>query len=155
LGKGHAQHTFEAERYAAMKKDVGAIFGEPWRDDHGVPVLNGERMPGLEAAVAEMYSLEEHGKGIYGLFSNFTHPTLYTISRLWGTVTEGAETIARLQLEIEDHEQRAQYAVVAFYNAFAGTMLYHGWSSELHDSLVADINRVLPGAVNDPTPDEN
>jgi hypothetical protein len=149
LGKGGDQHTREAERFKALKEDVLHIFPEPRRDKYGW-LLNGESRPRLEDAVRAMYSSDVHGQGIYGLLSNFSHPTLYTLSRLWGTVREGDEFKIRFQFTLEDHEQRARLAVTSFYTAFGAAVQYHGWPGEVRDTLVSHIDRLLPGAIAPP-----
>jgi hypothetical protein len=148
LGTEDERYRREVERFVAVKDEVRAIFPEPLRDPGGGSwLLRGERRPRLGDAVLEMYSSELVGQGVYGLLSNFSHPTVYTLSRIWGAVTENGEARVRVQHDLETHEVNIRYAVLAFYVAFVDAVRYHGWSAEPHDALVSHIDRLLPGAV--------
>jgi hypothetical protein len=147
LGKASEQYQRELQRYRALKKQARQIFPEPWQTKDGDPKYAGETMLGLEATVVALYDSERAGSGIYGLLSNFTHPTLYTITRLSSVVQDGDELKPTLHLTVEDHDRRAQLAVTAFYTAFDATIQYYGWPHDGADALAERINVTLPGAV--------
>ncbi|WP_156028325.1 hypothetical protein [Candidatus Solirubrobacter pratensis] len=153
LGKTDPQYSLERCRFEECRNEAQSIFPAPTADGDGRAMFRGQQMPGLEKCVTVMFESAEpplssaRSEGIYGLMSNFSHPTLYAITRLWALVERDGEVVPKLQLGLEDHEQRARIAVVAFYTAFTRTMIYNGWTSPSHGRMTAEIDRLLPGTL--------
>jgi hypothetical protein len=106
-------------------------------------------MLGPEESVAWMFKAmtqplsEVSARGAYGWYSNRSHPTLYSISRLWATVErDGATTL--VVAGAEDCETEIRVVVTASYEALSFVWSYHGWPRERHDQLTGEIERVLP-----------
>lgn len=153
--KAHPSYVQAERAYRELKRQILARFPNASREELGDRRLNGQALPNLEAAVMWMYALtERHGgtigsasaSGIYGFFSNKTHPTLYPARqrRQWFDDPEDGHRVAYLHAEIGSIESEARAAMAAFYNALTYTASYFGWSSaELHH-LEAQIEEAMP-----------
>lgn len=83
-------------------------------------------MPGPEKAVEWMFDLLEReggstvtrreALGVYGLLSNFTHPTLHVTREMHEWVQDGDGMVSVHQLDLQFVERQARLGVAVFYN---------------------------------------
>lgn len=145
-GETSPEYAQEARILDELQAEAERVFPEPWRDGRKVSYAQ-QVLPTLTDGVAQLYSSQDGGEGIYGLMSDYTHPTLYTIMRLAGVVVVNGTPEVRLQLDLDSHDERATIAVTAFYDALARSIRYFGWSPSGIEDLNREIDRVLPGAL--------
>jgi hypothetical protein len=95
-------------------------FKEPHQDEHGRPLLQGQRLPSPERIVMEMNRLvsqplaDELMQGTYGFLSNFVHPTFYALQELFSVSEKEGERAPALDRDITFHERLAQLVVSPF-----------------------------------------
>ncbi|MGC5225448.1 hypothetical protein ACPW96_23025 [Micromonospora sp. DT81.3] len=141
--------------YKMLKTQILTRFSGATKADLGLWRLNGQELPGLEAAVKWMYSLTEAAggtidqdvaSGIYGLLSNLTHPTLYPVreQRQWVHDAATGHAVAQLRVEVNSVENDARAALAAFYNALNYTTSYFGWPTTVLTALEKKIEATIP-----------
>lgn len=154
LTKESEQHKQEADRLCELRTAATEMFGTIF-DENGRYELLGQQIPGLEACVSALFATGTRpvdpvvATGIYGLLSNFSHPTIYTSSRLWRT-DNTTPAGAVLTVTLEDHDNQARLAIVPFYELLGLVTSYYGWSGHIIDALATLIDRLLPGTLRDP-----
>lgn len=84
--------------------------------------------------------------GMYGLLSNLTHPTLYTVRemRIWTKDENTGHHVANIQVTIESIEKDVRAALAAFYNALSYVTGYYGWPDTALETLADQIATVIP-----------
>src|ERR1035437_402811 len=157
LGKDDQQHLDEAARYRALKREIEASFPGELVYDESQPVLRGQKMLRPEECVVWLFEFasrpmpEDLTRGVYGVFSNSTHPTLYAISRLWVRTEHNGQMTLTSALSVDQHANELLAALVAFYDTLSYVIDYHGWPRARHDQLTADIEAVLPDMIVPPS----
>lgn len=147
-----------------LKTEIFARFPGTTVDELGRWVLGGQTLAKPGEVVTWMYGLlEKHAgsmvtskmsEGIYDYLSNVTHPTLYPTRDLREWVPSSdhpEELVAILHVETDFVERQTVAAVLAYYNALSFVTTFYGWSTDIHDQLTDAIDRLLPGALHDPT----
>ena len=153
--KTHPSYVRFDTEYKAIKRQILARFPGATPTDLGKRELNGQHLPNLEAAVIWMYELTlraggtidgEAASGIYGLLSNFTHPTLYPARerRIWVTDPADGYRVANLSIEYGTVEAEARAPLAAFYNALTYTTSYFGWPTTILEELEVTIAETIP-----------
>jgi hypothetical protein len=153
LGEDDELHLQEVERFRALKAEIRAGFPEELTYEKSRPVLRGQKVLTPEECVAWMFEFVSRPvpakvtEGVYGVYSNSTHPTLYAIARLWVREQHKGQMTLAPALSVKDHENELFPAIVAFYEALSYVIDYHGWPRARHDQLTADIEAALPGLI--------
>ena len=154
-GKTDPTHTRTATAYKKVKADIAARFPDSTPETLAKWQLNNQQLPGLEDAVKWMYELtarfggsidETVASGLYGLLSNLTHPTLYTVRemRVWSKDEKTGHNVANIRVTIESVEKDVRAALAAFYNALSYVTSYYGWPESSLRSLEGKIEAVIP-----------
>ncbi len=141
--------------YKVLKRQIVVRFPGTDQKDLGQRTLGGQALLGPEQTVAWMYALAESSggtigvraaSGIYGYFSNMTHPTLYPArqKRSWKDDPVTGGRVADLHVNMGSVEGEARAALAAFYNALNYTTSYFGWPKAVVDDLTAKIERSIP-----------
>ncbi|WP_207767592.1 hypothetical protein [Arthrobacter glacialis] len=83
--------------------------------------------------------------GIYGLLSNLTHPTLYTVREMrgWTKDEKTGRNVANVYVTIESVEKDVRAALAAFYNAMNYVTGYYGWPETALRTLESKIEAVI------------
>jgi hypothetical protein len=158
-GKGSVSHARYEKGWADLRTEIMGRFPGVTKADLGKRLLNGEQLPGPQAAVTAMYDfLSKHGassldgavaEGVYDYLSNFTHPTLYPSRQITTWVLDPAhpgEVFAQLNLSVEQIEREVTVAVLAYYQALSYVTSFYGWDRSVFDDLDAKVARMLPAA---------
>ena len=138
-----------------VKADIKAHYSAATPEELAVFELSGQKLPGLEASVKAMYELtkkfggtigETAASGMYGLLSNLTHPTLYTVRemRVWTNDPSTGHPVADVIVTIESVEKDVRAALAAFYNALNYVTSYFGWPRTAVIALEAKIEAIIP-----------
>ncbi len=150
FGKGSEEHKRRAEVFMTLKADAAGCFPAPVADKDGHPLLRGQQLPNPEVVFVQMHEFLNPGqsepvsKGVYGLLSNYRHPTAYPTRELFSIVEEGDQKTARKRDDAEYHDRLIQTVVVPFYSALAYVMSYHGCSGERLTGFADEIERAFP-----------
>ncbi|GAA2339231.1 hypothetical protein [Dactylosporangium salmoneum] len=117
--------------------------------------IGGHGLLGPEGCVEWMFELLERragsnittreSLGIYGLLSNFTHPTLHVTREMREFVQDGDHIVSVHEVDLQFVERQARLAVSVFYNTMAYVSSYFGWPRAPHDELTRRIDAVMPG----------
>lgn len=164
-GKGDPIHTRTATAYKKVKKDIAAHFPDATPETLSKWTLNGQQLPSLEDAVKWMYELTAQfggsitgteASGMYGLLSNLTHPTLYTVRqmRVWRKDEETGYNVADVRVTIESAEKDVRAALAAFHNALTYVTSYYGWPETAIKTLQSKIEAVIPDFFTAPLEDK-
>lgn len=154
-GKSHPTHTRTAAAYKKVKADIPARFPDSTPEELDKWRLHGQKLPSLGEAVEWMYELTRSfggtinatvASGMYGLLSNLTHPTLYTVRemRVWTKDEKTGHNVANVRVTIESVEKDVRAALAAFYNALSYVTSYFGWPETALRKLEAKIEAVIP-----------
>ncbi|GAA3406087.1 hypothetical protein [Pseudarthrobacter polychromogenes] len=160
-GKSDPTYTRTANAYKKVKADIAARFPDSTPEELGKYRLHGQALPGLEASVKWMYELTARfggnidatiASGLYGLLSNLTHPTLYTVRemRVWTKDEKKGDHVANVSVTIESVEKDVRAALAAFYNAMTYVTSYYGWPETALRTLESKIEAVIPDFFNAP-----
>jgi hypothetical protein len=154
-GKSDPTHTRTAAAYKRVKADIAARFPDSSPEELSKFKLHGQELPSLGDAVEWMYELTRSfggsidatvASGMYGLLSNLTHPTLYTVreTRVWTKNEETGHYVANVRVAIESVEKDVRAALAAFYNALSYVTGYYGWPETALETLAEQIVTVIP-----------
>lgn len=154
-GKKDPAHRRTAAAYKKLKEDITAHFPDATPENLGKWKLNGQQLPSLEDAVKGMYELTARfggsinatqASGMYGLLSNLTHPTLYTVRqvRVWRKEEETGYLTADVQVTVQSAEQDVRAALAAFHNALTYVTSYFGWPEMALNALQSKIESAIP-----------
>jgi hypothetical protein len=162
-GKSTDMYKELDKTYKNLKAEIAGRFPGTALDDLSRWMLGGQTLAKPGAVVTWMYGLlEKHAgsmvtskmsEGIYDYLSNVTHPTLYPTRDLreWVPSPDHPdELVTILHVEIDFVERQTVAAVLAYYNALSYVTSFFGWSTDIHDQLTEAIDRLLPGALQDP-----
>jgi hypothetical protein len=152
LGKNSAEHQDRRKVFKTLQADTARCLPEPVTDGDGNPLLLDQQLPGPEEMFVRMHRFLNPGqsepvsRGVYGLLSNYTHPTAYPTRELFGVVEDesGRKTPRKLD-DVEHHDRLIQAVIVPFYSALAYVMSYHGWPGERLNGFADRIDCVFPG----------
>lgn len=153
-GKSDPTYTRTADAYKKVKADIAARFRDSTPEELSKYRLHGQELPGLEDSVRWMYDLTASfggtidatvASGIYGLLSNLTHPTLYTVRemRVWTKDEKTGRNVANVCVTIESVEKDVRLALAAFYNAMNYVTGYYGWPETALRTLESKIEAVI------------
>lgn len=154
-GKSDPTHIRAATAYKKVKEDIAARFPDSTPEELGKGRLHGQKLPRLGDAVEWMYELTRSfggnidatvASGMYGLLSNLTHPTLYTVreTRVWTKDEKTGHHVANIHVTIESVEKDVRAALAAFYNALNYVTAYYGWPEKALETLADKIAEVIP-----------
>ena len=154
-GKSDPTHTRAATAYKKVKADIAARFPDSTPEELGKWRLHGQKLPSLGDAVEWMYELTRSfggtidatvASGMYGLLSNLTHPTLYTVreTRVWTKDEKTGHNVANVSVTIEAVDNDVRAALAAFYNALNYVTAYYGWPETALETLADKIATVIP-----------
>ena len=158
-GKSDPTHTRTSDAYKKVKADIAARFPDSTPEELGTYRLHGQQLPGLEDSVKWMYDLTASfggtidatvASGLYGLLSNLTHPTLYTVRemRVRAKDEKTGRAVANVRVTIESVEKDVRAALAAFYNAMTYVASYYGWTETALRTLESKIEAVIPDFFN-------
>lgn len=153
-GKSDPTHVRTAAAWKKVKADITARFPDSTPEELSKFKLHGQELPRLEDSVMWMYELTARfggtidatvASGMYGLLSNLTHPTLYTVRemRVWGK-DETGHNVANVSVAIDSVEKDVRAALAAFYNALSYVTSYYGWPETALRTLESKIEAVIP-----------
>lgn len=154
-GKSDPTHQRTQTSWKKVKADINAHYPAATSEELALFELHGQKLPGLEASVKAMYELTESfggtigatvASGMYGLLSNLTHPTLYTVRemRAWTKDPTTGHSVANVTVTIDSVENDVRAALAAFYNALNYVTSYFGWPETAVKTLEAKIEAVIP-----------
>lgn len=154
-GKSDPAYTRTANAYKKLKADIAVRFPDSTPEELGKSRLHGQELPHLEDSVKSMYDLTARfggtidatmASGLYGLLSNLTHPTLYTVreTRVWTKDEKTGDNVANVRVTIESVEKEVRTALAAFYNAMTYVTSYYGWPETALRTLESKIEAVIP-----------
>lgn len=154
-GKSDPTHIRTAAAYKKVKADIAARFPASTPEELSKWRLHGQTLPSLGDAVEWMYELTRSfggtidatvASGMYGLLSNLTHPTLYTVRemRVWTKDEVTGHHVANVQVTIESVEKDVRAALAAFYNALNYVTAYYGWPETALKTLADKIATAIP-----------
>jgi len=154
-GKSNPTHQRTLAAWKKVKADIAAHFPDSTPEELSKFKLRGQQLPRLEDSVMAMYELTERfggtigatvASGMYGLLSNLTHPTLYTVRemRVWTKDERTGHFVANVTVTIESVENDVRAALAAFYNALNYVTSYFGWPETALRKLEAKIEAVIP-----------
>ncbi|QEP06477.1 MULTISPECIES: hypothetical protein [unclassified Glutamicibacter] len=153
-GKNGPTYTRTVDAYKKVKADIATRFPGSTPEDLGKNMLHGQKLPGLEDSVKWMYDLTASfggsidanvASGMYGLLSNLTHPTLYTVRemRVWTKDKKTGHNVANVRVTIESVEKDVRAALATFYNAMSYVTSYYGWPETALRTLESKIEAVI------------
>lgn len=152
MGKDSEAYRADAKALADLRRSASEVFGEKVVDDDGQHRIRGQRMPGLEDCVAQMFqrlradpAVSDH-RGIYDYVSNISHPTVYPHIEMWQVVEVDGGRSFTSAITVEDHDRRAAMAIRPFCEALKHVILYNGWNYEPFDQLSKVLEALLPDA---------
>lgn len=146
--------------FQQLRSQIITVFPGTTMDDLGGKVrqISGQQLLGPEKGVEWMFELlaaeadstisVRQALGIYGLLSNFTHPTLHVTREMRQWAQDGDDVVSVHQLDLDFVERQARLGVVVFYNAMAYVASYFGWPRTEVDTLTGRIESVMPGTFN-------
>ena len=153
-GEGDPTLQRTVAAWKGVKADIVARFPDSTPEELSKFKLHGQELPRLENCVMWMYELTARfggtisatvASGMYGLLSNLTHPTLYTVRemRVW-TKDETGHNVANVRVTIESVEKDVRTALAVFYNALSYVTSYYGWPETALRTLEGEIEAVIP-----------
>ena len=154
-GKSDPTHTRTAAAYKKLKADIAVRFPESTPEELSKFGLHRQKLPSLGDVVEWMYELTRSfggsidatvASGMYGLLSNLTHPTLYTVRemRIWTKDEKTGHAVASVRVTIESVEKDVRAALAAFSNALSYVTGYFGWPDTALKALESKIDAVIP-----------
>ena len=162
-GKSTEQYKSRDKAYKDLKAEIGRRFPGTAPDDLSCKMLGGQTLAKPGEVVTLMYDLlarhagsvitSKVSQGIYDYLSNVTHPTLYPTRDLeeWVPSPDHLdELVTILHVDIDFVERQTAVAVLAYYNALSFVTSFFGWNTDVHGQLTKAIDRLLPGALQNP-----
>lgn len=151
---GHVDESV-ALHLVDVKAQIRERFPDAVRLMKNDPLIHGQELPSLRGAVVRMFEISHklggtidgpRGAGVYDLYSNLTHPTVYPVRRMrrWSADAEHGHMVADLSISLDDVVTSARAALAAFYNSLNYATTYFGWDEALNE-LTATIDAKLPG----------
>ncbi|TGD84677.1 hypothetical protein BayCH28_25135 [Mycolicibacterium sp. CH28] len=151
-----AKWRWEEVRRRAIAAFPGAT-AEDLNDGKPGRTLGGQVFLGPEAGVEWMYALlarsagsslsAGQARGVYGLLSSGTHPSLDLARQFRVPVKRGHYVEFNLRVDSAHLQRLLTAAVATYYNALSYVISFYGADHSPHDQLTATIERALPGTL--------
>lgn len=162
LGSKQDENYLAAKwRWTEVRRRAIATFPEATAEDlsESAPgrTLAGQRFLGPEAGVEWMFGLlarsagsslsGSQARGVYGLLSSGTHPSLDLARQFRDPVNRGDHVEFTLRVNSTHLQRLLTTAVATFYNALSYVIDFYGADRSPHDRLTATIEKALPGTL--------